>query len=300
MTTTSGQQGGQRVAVITGASSGIGKELAKGLAARSWRVIGIGHDPARLAAADAEIRAVSDNARADMLRVDLASIDASSRAGRQVSALTDRLDLLVNNAGGMVKERVTTSEGHEHCFASNHLGPFALTLALLPLLRRTAAGLPPGSVRILNTASDASEMVPGLDWDDLESVKQFNPGLSYCRAKLANVLFARALGRRLSSDGIVAHAVHPGTVNSNFIQHADEGTQARIRTYPSITPAQGADTLLWLALDEEGARSTGGYFYQRKPRQASAFADEAANAERLWSMSEQLVARGNHNFRTTP
>jgi NAD(P)-dependent dehydrogenase (short-subunit alcohol dehydrogenase family) len=282
---------GPRVALITGASSGIGKELAKGLAAQGWRIIGIGHDPTRLAAAEAEIRAVSSNGRVEMLRVDLASIGASSRAGREVSTLTDRIDLLVNNAGGMVKEKVITSEGHEQCFASNHLGPFALTQTLLPLLRRTAAGLPPGSVRILNTASDASEMVPGLDWDDLESVKQFNPGLSYCRAKLANVLFARALARRLSGDGIVAHAVHPGTVASNFIHQADEGTQARIRTYPSVTPAQGADTLLWLALDEEGAKSTGGYFYQRKPRQASAFADETANADRLWSMSEALVAR---------
>lgn len=280
----------RRVALVTGASSGIGKEVAKGLAADGWRVIGIGYDPARLKAAEAEIRAVSDNGRVDMLRVDLASIDASVRGGREVSALTDRLDLLVNNAGGMVKEKIITSEGHEHCFASNHLGPFALTQTLLPLLRRTAASLPHGSVRILNTASDASEMVPDLDWDDLESVKQFNPGLSYCRAKLANVLFARALASRLSSDGIVAHAIHPGTVDSNFIHHADAGTQARIRTYPSITPAQGADTLLWLALDDEGARSNGGYFYQRKPRPASTFADDAANADRLWTESEKLVA----------
>jgi NAD(P)-dependent dehydrogenase (short-subunit alcohol dehydrogenase family) len=284
------RQSEPHVAVVTGASSGIGKEVAKALAGQGWRIIGIGRDPSRSRAAEAEIRAASSDGGVHMLQADLALLADSARAARDVATLTDRIDLLVNNAGGMVKEKIVTAEGHEACFASNHLGPFVLTQRLLPLLRRAAARSPRGSVRIINTTSDASEMVPGMDWNDLESMRQFNPGLSYCRAKLANVLFARALARRLADDGIVAHAVHPGTVDSNFITHADEGTQARIRAFPSVSPAQGADTLIWLATDDEGAASSGGYFYQRKPRQASAFADDAANADRLWAESEKITA----------
>jgi NAD(P)-dependent dehydrogenase (short-subunit alcohol dehydrogenase family) len=279
-----------RVAVITGASSGIGKEISKALAAQGWRIIGIGRDAARSRTAEAEIRAASTSGEVEMLRADLSLLRDSARVAAEVAARTDRVDLLVNNAGGMVKEKVITAEGHESCFAGNHLGPFVLTQRLLPLLRTTAAHSPRGSVRILNTTSDASEMVPGLDWNDLESVKQFNPGLSYCRAKLANVLFARALARRLDGEGIVAHAIHPGTVDSNFITHADEATQARIRTYPSVSPAQGADTLIWLATDDAGGKSNGGYFYQRNFRKASAFADDPANADRLWQESENIAA----------
>ena len=284
------KQGTGRIAVVTGASSGIGKEVAKALAARGWRIIGIGRDPVRSAAAESEIRAVANGGSIEMIRADLALLSEAARAAAQIAALTDRIDLLVNNAGGMAKQKVVTHEGLEANFCSNHLGPFLLTTRLLPLLRACAAASPPGRVRILNTSSDASEMIPGLDWDDLQGLKQFNAGLAYCRAKLANVLFARALAKRLAGSGIVAHAMHPGAVDSNFASHADEATQARIRTYRSVTPAEGADTLIWLATADEPGRSSGGYFHRRQPRPASAFADDAANADRLWEESEQLLA----------
>ena len=145
-------------------------------------------------------------------------------------------------------------------------GPFLLTSRLLPLLRRAAADAPRGTVRIINTSSDASEMIKGIPWDNLQSGENYNPGAAYCYGKLANVLFARGLSQRLADDGIVAHAMHPGVVDSNFITHADERTQAHIRTFKSQTPEEGADTLIWLATAEEPGRSTGGYFYQRKPR----------------------------------
>jgi NAD(P)-dependent dehydrogenase (short-subunit alcohol dehydrogenase family) len=279
-----------RMAVVTGASSGIGKELAKALVIQGWRVVGVGRDPVRSAAAEADIRAAAPRARVHMIRADLALLADAARAAREVSYLTDRIDLLVNNAGGMAKEKVVTSEGLEANFSGNHLGPFLLTQRLLPLLRRAAAQAPAGSVRIVNTSSDASEMVPGMDWNDLQGLGRFNSGLSYCRSKLANVLFTRGLAKRFAADGIVAHAVHPGTVDSNFISHADEATQARIRTYSALTPAEGADTLIWLATAEEPGKSNGGYFYLRKPRKQSAFADDDANVDRLWSESEKLLA----------
>jgi NAD(P)-dependent dehydrogenase (short-subunit alcohol dehydrogenase family) len=225
-----------------------------------------------------------------MIRADLALLSDAARAARDIAALTDRVDVLVNNAGGMAKEKVITAEGLEENFSSNHLGPFLLTNRLLPLLRRAAASTPPGQVRIVNTSSDASEMVPSLDWSDLQSLHKFNTGRSYCRAKLANVLFARGLAKRLAGDGIVAYSMHPGTVDSNFITHADAGTQARIRTYPAITPTEGADTLIWLVTSDPAGKSNGGYFYKREPRKWNAFADDDSNIERLWAESEKLVA----------
>lgn len=281
----------RRVAVVTGASSGIGKATAKALASQGWRVIGVGRDPERTAAAEAEIRAASRDGKVDMLRANLALLADAARAALEITTLTDRIDVLVNNAGGMAKQKVITSEGNEANFASNHLGPFLLTMRLLPLLSRAAAEAPKGSVRILNTASDASEMIPGLDWNDLQMLDNFHPGLAYCRGKLANVLFARGLARRLADDGIVAHAMHPGAVDSNFITHADEHSQATMRTFERLTPEQGADTLIWLATANEPGMSTGGYFHQRKRRTPHPSVEDPASVERLWEESEKLVAQ---------
>ena len=280
----------RRVAVVTGASSGIGQEVAKALAAQGFRVIALGRDPARSAAAAVDIRSASTGGQVDLIRADLALLADAARAAREIAALTDRIDVLVNNAGGMAKEKVVTREGLEENFSGNHLGPFLLTVRLLPLLRRAASNAAPGSVRIVNTSSDASEMIPGLDWSDLQGLKEFRTGTAYCRAKLANVLFARGLAARLAKDGIVAHAVHPGTVASNFSTHADEATQARLKTYAALSPAEGADTLVWLATADEPGMSSGGYFHQRKPRTPSPFADEVANVDRLWEESEKLIA----------
>jgi len=166
-----------------------------------------------------------------------------------------------------------------------------LTKRLLPLLRRAAADAPRGSVRIINTSSDASEMIKGIPWDDLESGENYRAGAAYCYGKLANVLFARGLAQRLTKEGIVAHAMHPGVVDSNFVTHADEGTQAYIRGLKALTPAQGADTLIWLATAEEPGRSTGGYFYERKSRTPNPVVDDPAYVDRLWAVSEKLIAK---------
>lgn len=280
-----------RVAVVTGASSGIGKETAKALAARGWRLIAVGRDPERSAAAAAEIRAASSTGAVDMIRADLSLMSEAARAARDIAALTERIDVLVNNAGGMAKAKVVTSEGYEANFAGNHLGPFLLTARLLPLLRAAAADAPRGSVRILNTASDASEMIKGLPWDDLQMLDNFNHGAAYCNSKLANVLHVRGLAKRLAGEGIVAHAMHPGTVDSNFFAHAPESTQAYIKTLESVTSEQGADTLIWLATAEEAGQSSGGYFYQRQPRTPNPLVDDDSAVERLWAESERLVAK---------
>ena len=284
----------RRTAVITGASSGVGKATAQALAAQGWDVIGIGRDPQRTAAAEPDIRAASAGGQVHMIRADLALMAETAQAADTIAALTDRVDVLVNNAGGMAKEQVVTREGNEGNFASNHLGHFLLTQRLLPLLKRAAAAAPKGSVRIINVSSDASEMIPGFDWDDLQLLKGgFSSGRAYCQAKLANVLFARGLAQRLAADGIIAHAVHPGTVDSNFASHATEATQAYIATLDHLTPEQGADTVLWLATAEEPGQTSGGYYYLRKPRTPNPLIDDPATVNRLWAESEKLVAQAH-------
>jgi NAD(P)-dependent dehydrogenase (short-subunit alcohol dehydrogenase family) len=184
-----------------------------------------------------------------------------------------------------------TPEGNETTFAANHLGHFVLTTRLLPKLRAAAAGKAPGSVRIVNVSSVGHEFCRGMKWNDLNLTEKYHPGSAYCQAKLANILFTRALAKRLANDGIVAHAMHPGAVDSNFVSHADARTQQQMKALDLITPAQAADTLVWLATAEEPGRSNGGYFHERQEIPSSAAAQDAGAAERLWTESGAIVAR---------
>ncbi len=280
-----------RVAVITGASSGIGLEAAKALAAQGWRIIGTGRDEGRTQSARSSIRAAAAaGVSVDMIRVDLALVEDTLRAADEIAALTDRIDVLINNAGGSARERALTAEGNEATFAGNHLGHFVLTDQLLPLLRVAAAESSKGTTRIINTSSLAHEHAPGLKWDDLQMLNNFVPMAAYCNVKLANVLFTRALAERLGEDGIVSHAMHPGAVDTNFINRADDNTQKYMRGRPLLSAEDAADTLVWLATAAEPGTSTGGYFHQRKRIPVSAAANDDAAMHRLWVESEKLVA----------
>lgn len=277
------------VAVITGASSGIGLAAAQGLAKQGWRIIGVGRNPERCAAAREAI-AAAGAASVDVIQGDLSLIADVRRVAAEIAMLTDRVQVLINNAGGMVSEQVMTAEGLVQSFTANHLGPFVLTLELLPLLRRAAQESAPGTVRILNTSSDASEMIEDMPWDDLQLAQDWSPGGAYCSTKLANVLFARGLATRLTGEGIVAHAMHPGAVDSHFIDHVPDSAREYMQTLDLRPPEEGADTLVWLASAEEPGRDNGGYYYQRQPRTPNPLVNDAAAVERLWRESEAIIA----------
>ena len=281
----------QHVALVTGASSGIGKSTAVQLLARGWRVIGVGRDPRRSAAAEAEIAAAPGGESFTLVRADFTLMAEVQRAAEEVFSRTGRLDVLINNAGGVRDRQIITAEGTEATFAANHLAPFLLTRELMPLLTASAASRPPGTTRVIAVSSTAHRIVDGIDFDDLQSLGGFQPAFAYGRAKLANILFTRELARRAAPEGIVAQAMHPGVVASNFASHGDEGMQAYMASADTVSPDEPAETLTWLAIEPEGGRRGGRYFYQKAEETPSAAAQDDAAAGKLWAESEALLAK---------
>ena len=280
------------VAVVTGASSGIGKSTARKLVALGWQVVGVGRDPQRSAAAEAEIAAAArDGACFTMVRGDFTLMAEVKRVADEVKSLTPRLDVLINNAGGVRDRQIITADGTEATFAANYLAPFLLTRELMPLLTVSATHLPPGSTRVIAVSSSAHRAIGGLDWDDLQSLGTFHPAAAYGRAKLANILFTRELARREGPAGIVAQAMHPGRVASNFASHGDEAMQAYMAAADTVPPDEPAETLAWLATEPEGGRNSGRYFYGKEEETPAEAAQDHAAATRLWTETETLLAK---------
>lgn len=281
-----------RVAVITGASSGLGKEAAKQLAAQGWHVIAHGRDAGRSAAAETEIRAAAaPGAKVDMIRGDLALMSDVAKMADEIAGLTDKVHVMLNNAGGMRSELVMTSEGNDASFAGNHLGHFLLTNRLMPQLQMAAASSPHGTVRVISTTSDGHLYCPGIDWDDLQLTKDWNSGNSYCLVKLYNVLFTRELAKRGAADGIIAHALHPGVVASNFTSHVVASTKAYMDTLDAQPPEVAALPLVWLATAPEAGTMTGLYWNRHEAEAPAPAALDDESAARLWAESEKLVEK---------
>lgn len=282
----------QRVAIVTGASSGIGLETAKALAGMGWHVIGQGRDPERSAKAEAEIRdACADGGKLDFLRANLSLMAETKAMADRIKVLTDRVDVLINNAGGVRDRRYVTTEGTEETFSANHLAPFLLTRELMPLLEATAAGRAPGSVRVLAVSSLAYLQPQGMNWDDLQNLHgEFQAAGAYCQAKLANQLFNVELNRRVSGKGIVSQALVPGPVSTNFANHGDETMQSYMKVAQALSPAEVARTLVWMATAPETGVDGGRMFYEMAEVPVQPHGKDAAAAERLWLATETLLA----------
>ncbi|MEU4650287.1 SDR family NAD(P)-dependent oxidoreductase [Nocardia fluminea] len=275
-------------AVVTGASSGIGRATAHRLVALGWRVIGVGRDPRRCAAAEREIAGGGDGFT--MLRGDFTLMSEVIRVASEIRSLTTGLDVLINNAGGVRDRRIVTAEGAEATFAANHLAPFLLTRELLPLLRGTAAARRPRSVRVIAVASTAHRASKGMNWRDLQGLETFHAGGAYVQAKLANILFTRELARRVAAEGIVAQVMHPGVVATNFATYGDPALRAHLAASVQVAPDEPAETLVWLATDPAAGRGSGRYFHRKREEIPAEVARDDDAAGRLWVETEKLLS----------
>ncbi len=277
-----------RTVVVTGANSGVGKATAQALAGAGAHTVLTARNEERGREAQADIARATGSPRVDLVVFDLADL-ASVRAGAaELLDRTERIDVLVNNAGLVLSERRETVDGFEATFAINHLGPFLLTELLT---ERLVASAP---ARVVNVASTAHRTARrGLDFDDLQSTRHYRGMAAYSKSKLANILFTTELSQRLAGTGVTANAVHPGTVASGFARDDDaSGFLAFGITLIKpfiLTPEQGARTSVYLATDPEVEGVTGQYFVRCRARTPSPAARDEAAATLLWSVSEDLV-----------
>jgi len=272
--------------LITGATNGIGKAAALQLAKQGATIVIAGRNPAKTARTVDEIKAQSGNPAVNGLIADLSSLAEVRRLAAEFCQKYTRLDVLINNAGGIFANRELTVDGYEHTFAFNHLAYFLLTNLLLDQLKASAPA------RIVNVSSGVHEGAV-IDFDDLQNQKNYGYGgnRAYGQSKLANVMFTYALARRLAGSGVTVNAVRPGVVATGFGENNTGLLRlgAQIFHLFSITPEQGADTAVHLASSPEVEGMTGKYWYKRKAVPSSPVSYDEAAQQRLWDVSAQLT-----------
>jgi NAD(P)-dependent dehydrogenase (short-subunit alcohol dehydrogenase family) len=282
------------VIVVTGASDGIGRAAVREFARLGHTVVMVGRNEAKTAAAARAIMTETGRRDISWLIADLSTQSGVQELATALRARCPRIDVLCNNAGAMFLERELTVDGIERTFALNHLAYFGLTLELLPSLQAAAQSPPrPGvPARIINVASRAHKNAR-VHLADLPLATDFGGWRAYCNSKLCNIWFTRSLARRLRSDAVVVHAMHPGVVSTRFaINNGAMGRfLRRVMDLRSVTPAQGADTMVWLATTSapEVLQSSGAYWYKRRPGSLSRAAHDDRRAEQLWTMSASLT-----------
>jgi NAD(P)-dependent dehydrogenase (short-subunit alcohol dehydrogenase family) len=272
-----------KVIVATGATSGIGEIAVVELARMGARVVFIARDAKRAEATLAKLEAVAPGRGHRAHIADLSLIAEARRIGGEFAASEARIDVLINNAGAIFSDRRLTAESLEMTFALNHMAYFTLTKAL----RERLVGSAPA--RVVSTAS-AAHYGAKLDFDDLQCARGYSAWKAYNRSKLANILFTRELAKRLAGTGVSANCLHPGVVASRF---GDEAGGWTARLFPfikrfAISPAQGADTIVYLASSPEVEGVSGEYFAKRRVKAPSPAARDGAAAAKLWAMSEAI------------
>jgi NAD(P)-dependent dehydrogenase (short-subunit alcohol dehydrogenase family) len=250
-----------RTVVITGATSGIGEAAAIALSRLGARLVLVGRDPAKLDATRAMLRADSGGEVA-VHGADLESTAAVRAVAQRLIASEARIDVLINNAGALFAERRLTAEGHERCFAVNLLAPYLLTEALLPkLLSSGTAGRPS---RIVNVSSGGMYLQK-LDLDDLENASgRYEGAKAYARAKRGLVALTVAWAEQLATAPVVVHAMHPGWVDTPGVVHSLPRFHRAMKPWLR-TPAQGADTVVWLAASPRATETRGDFWLDRRP-----------------------------------
>ena len=273
-----------KVCLVTGATSGIGLVAGRELARQGARVVLVGRSRQKCDAALELIRTETGSRQAEALLADLSSQQQVRDLARQFQERHDRLDVLVNNAGGMWLERELTADGIERTFAVNHLAYFLLTNLLLDVLQASAPA------RVVNVSSAAHRRAT-LDFDNLQGKHGYGGWKQYCRSKLMNLLFSYELARRLEGTGVTVNALHPGFVATGF--GGNNGWRGRLLQAAARlfgrSAEQGAQTIIYLASSPEVAGVSGRYFVRERAVASSTASYDEAAAQRLWQLSAGMT-----------
>lgn len=277
---------GGKTILITGATNGIGKVAALDLAKKGAAVVIVGRNPSKTKETVQEIRSQSSNTAVEGMIADLSSLTAVRHLADEFREKYPHLHILINNAGGIFANRQLTVDGYERTFAFNHLAYFLLTNLLMDMLKESAPA------RIINVSS-RSHQGAVLNFDDLQNERQYGIGgaRAYGQSKLANLLFTYELARRLTGTGVTVNAVHPGSVATGFGENNGGAMRLAMRIFHSfsLTPEQGADTIIYLASSPEVKGVTGKYWVNRTPVPSSPNSYDEAVQKRLWAVSIQMT-----------
>lgn len=272
-----------KLAIVTGANSGMGMATVEALADEGAKVNMLCRSEKRGREAFVKLSEKKER-KLELMLCDLGDYASIRSFTARVKEKYKRIDILVNNAGFIALDRQETKEGLERQFGINHIGHFLVTTELLDLMGE-------GS-RIVNVASGAHK-VGKIHFDDINLTKRFNVIRAYSQSKLANVLFTRELARRVKERGIIVNCCHPGAVATNMGVDRETGfgkTITGILKPFFLTPAEGARTAVFLAMDESVKDISGEYFYKCKIAKSSKRSKDPELAKRLFELSEQLAS----------
>ena len=277
-TSSSAAMGG-KVAMVTGANAGMGKEIALALGGMGATVVMVSRDRTRGEAARAEVESKTGNHEVELLLADLSSQQSIRGLVTDFEARHNRLNVLVNNAGITLAKRTETADGIEAVFATNHLAAFLLTNLLLPVLKASAPS------RVV-TVSSAAHSMGKIDFDDLQSANGYNEIRAYNASKLSNVLFTYELARRLAGTGVTANVLEPGFVKTNLRVPFPFSLFSFMRG----SAVSGARPTVFLASSSEVDGVSGSFFSQKGvATKSSALSYDADAARRLWTVSAELT-----------
>ena len=270
----------RKTVLVTGANAGIGRATATELARMGMRVLMACRSVERGAEAQAAVMAEFPGASTELLIADLSSGEGVRSLAAQTLQRTNRLDVLVNNAGVFTRDYLPTVDGLETQFAVNHLAPFLLTHLLRDLLVKSAPA------RVVTVSSEAHKRGQ-IRWDDLQGDRQYSGSQAYSQSKLANLLFNRELARRLGGTGVTANTLYPGVIGTELL-FTGFAPLRFLRPFLK-KPDAGARTSVFLASAPGVERLTGLYFIDLEPARPSPAARDDGAARRLWRISAELT-----------
>lgn len=270
-----------KICIITGATSGIGRETALALAGKGMKLVLPVRNLEKGAALKKEIFEATGNPDVDIMFCDLSSLQSVRQFANEFLLKYSRLDVLINNAGIWDTSRNETQDGIERTFAVNHLAPFLLTQLLLDRLITSAPS------RVINVSSEAHRQAK-MHFEDIEGKTKWSSFGSYAQSKLANILFTKELARKLNGAEVTVNSLHPGVVNTALFDQFPRFLSAVFRLIMT-TPKQGAQTSVYLATSPDVQTTTSTYFSKSKAKKAASRANDDAAAKKLWEISMEYV-----------